>query len=56
VSPLELAERLRAAHPDADPLEVGLDQIELWAEALRVGPASDTLLSAAVAAWSELVT
>lgn len=56
MSAAELAEKLRAAHPDADPMEIGLDQLESWVVALDAGPTSDELLSATAVAWSELVT
>lgn len=55
MTPAELAEVLRAAHPDADPLAVGADTVAEWSEEAGAGPPDDQMLAATLVAWSELV-
>ena len=55
MTPGELAEILRAAHPDADPLSVGADAVIEWSEEAGAGSPDDQMLAATLMAWSELV-
>lgn len=51
----ELAEALRAAHPDADPLCVPVDDVIAWSEEAGAGRPAEDALAAVLAAWAELV-
>ena len=51
----QLAEVLRTAHPDVDPLEIGVDELLAWATDAGADSPDDGLLAEAVVAWAELV-
>jgi hypothetical protein len=55
VTPAELAEVLRAAHPDADPLGIATDRIAAWSQQAAGVRPDDHMLAATVVAWAELV-
>ena len=55
VTPDELAELLREAHPDAEPTEVEPLIMDLWFERLGVDTSDDDLVSAAIVAWERLM-
>jgi Fe-S-cluster formation regulator IscX/YfhJ len=47
----ELAERLREAHPDAEPQELDVTTLRDWVSAVGANPDDDALLAAVVVAW-----
>lgn len=51
----DLAEALRAAHPDAEPMEVDGETLAGWVAAQGVDPDDDRLVGEAVAAWELLL-
>lgn len=50
-----LAHALRTALPDADPFEVGADELAREVAAAGADPADDALVSAALVAWESLI-
>jgi hypothetical protein len=50
-----LAHALRTALPDADPFEVGPDDLAREVAAAGADPADDALVSAALVAWESLI-
>lgn len=55
MTPEQLAELLRDAHPDAEPSEVEPLVLDLWLQRLGVDPDDDALVSQAVVAWERLI-
>ncbi len=55
MTPDELAELLRHAHPDAEPTEVDPLIMDIWLERLGVDISDDELVSQAVVAWERLI-
>ena len=55
MTPDELAELLREAHPDAEPTEVEPLIMDLWLERLGVDTSDDDLVSATIVAWERLM-
>lgn len=55
MTPDQLAEALRAVHPEADPLAVSADTVADWSEEAGFGSPDDQMLAATLVAWSELV-
>jgi hypothetical protein len=55
VTPDELAELLREAHPEAEPTEVEPLVMDLWLERRGVDVSDDELVSQTVVAWERLM-
>ncbi len=55
MSPHDLAEALRAAHPDAEPMEVDGETLAGWVASCGADPDDDALVGDAVAAWELLL-
>jgi hypothetical protein len=51
----ELAERLREAHPDAEPDELDPDTLTTWIRDVGVDADDDALIARVVVAWSHLI-
>jgi len=54
VTAQELAEALRAAHPDVEPMEVDGETLAGWVAAEGGDPDDDRLIGEAVAVWELL--
>ncbi len=51
----ELAERLRAAHPEVEPSEIDPGTLSLWVADAGADPDDDPLVSRALVAWEHLI-
>jgi hypothetical protein len=53
--PLALAEALRAAHPDTEPLQVDADDIARLLREQGADPGDDALVAAVIECWDGLL-
>lgn len=51
----ELAERLRAAHPESEPSEIDSMTLAEWVAGVGGDPDDERLVSGAVVAWEQLL-